>query len=126
MNWAFPKSCTNSRFALYDNDQDKMYAACVACAKSLLDEGYVDMLMPTGTAVQNGRQTSLGDTFNRDWGHLDYNYGRYTASLTWFEAITGIDATTVSWKPASVTEAQAVICRKAAHDANINPYSVTK
>lgn len=126
LTWAFPKDCTNYRFDIYDKDQDKMYAACVACAKSLLDEGYVDMLIPTGTSVQNGRQTSLGDTFNRDWGHLNYDYGRYTASLTWFEATTGIDATTVTWKPATVTEAQAVICRKAVHDAILRPYEVTK
>lgn len=126
MNWAFPKSCTNARFSNYDNDQDKMYKACVDCAKSLKDKGYVDIIIPTGTAIQNGRTTSLGDTFNRDWGHLDYNHGRYTASLTWFETLTGIDATTVSWKPVTVTAEQATLCRKAVHDAVQNPYEVTK
>lgn len=126
MTWAFPKNCTNARFSNYDNDQDKMYRACADCAKSLKDKGYVDIIIPTGTAIQNGRTTSLGDTFNRDWGHLDYNHGRYTASLTWFETLTGIDATTVSWKPVSVTAEQAALCRKAVHDAVQHPYEVTK
>lgn len=125
-NWAYPKSCTDDRFALYDYDQDKMYAACVDCAATLKTRSSLDLIIPTGTAIQNGRTSSLGDTFNRDWGHLDYNYGRYTASLTWFEAISGIDATTITWKPETVTEEQAIICRKAAHDAVMTPGSVTE
>ena len=122
LNWAFPKNCTNSRFSYYDNDQMKMYEACASCAKGLLEEGYVDFIIPTGTSVQNGRGTSLEDTFNRDWGHLEYNYGRYTAALTWFETITGIDATTVTWKPSTVTDEQAALCRAAVHAAVLRPY----
>lgn len=125
MTWAFPKDCTNARFDMYDKDQDKMYKACSDCAKTLKTRSGLDVIIPTGTAIQNGRQSELGDTFNRDWGHLDYYYGRYTASCTWFEQITGIDVRTTTYRPSTVTESQAVICRKAAHDAVMNPYEVT-
>ena len=125
LNWAFPKSCTNDRFALYDWDQDKMYRACVDCAKELKSRSGLDLIIPTGTAIQNGRQTSLGDTFNRDWGHLEKNYGRFTAACTWFEQISGIDVRTLNYRPSTVSESTATICRKIAHDAVLNPYDVT-
>lgn len=125
LNWAFPKSCTNDRFALYNWDQDQMYRECADCAKTLKETSKLDVIIPTGTAIQNGRQTVLGDTFNRDWGHLEYNYGRYTASCTWFEQITGIDVRTTTYKPSTVTDAQATLVRQAAHDAVVNPYEVT-
>ncbi|MBQ0081402.1 MAG: DUF4886 domain-containing protein [Alistipes sp.] len=125
LNWAFPKSCTNDRFALYDWDQDKMYRACAECAKELKSRSNLDLIIPTGTAIQNGRQTTLGDTFNRDWGHLEKNYGRFTAACTWFEQISGIDVRTLKYRPSTVSESTAEICRKIAHDAVLKPYDVT-
>ena len=126
MNWAFPADCTDTaRFGRYDNDQMKMYVACRDAAFTLQERSRLDIIIPTGTAIQNGRTSSLGDTFNRDWGHLDYNHGRYTASCTWFEAITGINVTTLTYVPDSMTPEVASICRQAAHNAVQAPKQIT-
>ncbi len=126
MTWGFPVSCTDSRFAYYDNDQMKMYEACRDCAYALKERSGLDLVIPTGTAIQNGRTSSLGDTFNRDWGHLDYNHGRYTASCTWFETITGIDVTDNTYAPDTLTPEVARICRRAAHAAVASPRQITR
>ena len=118
MNWAFPQNSSDTvRFAIYDCDQKKMYEQCRDCALSLQKDPGVDLIIPTGTAIQLGRETRLGDTFNRDWGHLSYLSGRYTASCTWFEAITGIDVTKLSYRPEELSEEDAALCRSCAHKA---------
>ena len=126
MTWAFPKDCTNDRFNQYDKDQDKMYAACRDCAFEIQSRSGLDIIIPTGTAIQNGRTSSLGDTFNRDWGHLDYNHGRFTASCTWFETLTGMDVRDNTYTPTSVSATNAGICRRAAHAAVTSPKVVTQ
>lgn len=123
-NWAFPKSCTAARFDFYDRDQEKMFRACLDCARELKRKSSLDIIIPTGTAIQNGRGSFLGDTFNRDWGHLSYTYGRYTASCTWFEKITGLDVRENPYRPSTIDEGTALICRAAAHDAVLMPRRV--
>ena len=59
----------------------------------------------------------LGDTFNRDGYHLEVNYGRFTAACTWFEALTGKDATANPYKPSTVSDSQARVAKAAAHAA---------
>ena len=59
-----------------------MYNAIVDCVKDLMKEYHFDILIPSGTAIQNARTSSLGDTFNRDGYHLKRTYGRYTAACT--------------------------------------------
>lgn len=124
--WAFPKTSDNARFDKYDRDQDKMYRACADCAKTLKERSSLDIIIPTGTAIQNGRQTSLGDTFNRDWGHLSLTYGRYTAACTWFEKISGLDVRENNYRPETIDEGTALICRNAAHEAVLKPKRVTE
>lgn len=125
MTWAFPDNTTTSYYAYYNSDQMTMYRACADCAKTLKERSGLDVIIPTGTAIQNGRTTSLGDTFNRDWGHLEKSYGRFTAACTWFEAISGVDVRTNAYVPSTLNDAMATMCRKFAHDAVQNPYDVT-
>lgn len=125
-NWSFPKSCTAKRFDMYDRDQDKMFKACLDCARELKKKSSLDLIIPTGTAIQNGRQSFLGDTFNRDWGHLSLTYGRYTAACTWFEKISGLDVRENNYRPETIDEGTALICRNAAHEAVLRPKRVTE
>lgn len=115
LNWAFPKSSTSKRFDLYERDQQKMYKACVSCAMTLKERSNLDIIIPTGIAIQYGRSSSLGDTFNRDWGHLEKTYGRFTAACTWFETLSGKNVTKNPWYPSSISKKTANICRRAAH-----------
>lgn len=126
--WAYSKDSTHGDFPKYNKDQMTMYNAIVEVGQKVMaNTSYsFDLLVPSGTAIQNGRTSSLGDTFNRDGYHLEVNYGRYTAACTWFEAISGKNVEDVSYAPSTVSAANARIARAAAHRAVVSPYSVTE
>ena len=85
----------------------------------------MDQVIPAGTAIQNGRNTLIGDNFTRDGYHLDLGIGRYTAASTWFEALTGICVVGNSFKPEAMTGLEAEIAHHAAHAAVTHPDEVT-
>src|SRR5690606_10833244 len=102
-----------------------MYSAIVDAyiqAKDLID---ADLIVPAGTAIQNGRTSVIGDNFNRDGNHLDLNIGRYTASCAWFEAILGKSVIGNSYKPSALSDYEAEIAQHAAHFAQKKPNEVT-
>ena len=125
--WAYSRTSDHADFPKYGNDQMTMYAAISDVAKKVMDNPAYsfDLLVPSGTAVQNGRTSSLGDTFNRDGYHLETTFGRYTAACTWYEAISGKNAEDNGYAPSSVNADKRRIARSAAHNAVQNPYSVT-
>ena len=123
--WAYQKNSTHSGFANYDKDQDKMYSAIVASyqqAKTLIP---IDRIVPSGTAIQNGRTSVVGDNFCRDGYHLDFNIGRYTASCAWFEAIFNESVLGNTYKPSALSTYEVEIAQNAAHLASAQPNKVT-
>ncbi len=78
------------------------------------------IVIPCGLAIQNARSSALGDTMCRDGYHLNYTYGRYTASCVWFEFITGKDVRCNHYKNPKMTNKQRRLAQKSAHDANIS------
>ena len=78
------------------------------------------IVIPCGLAIQNARSSALGDTMCRDGYHLNYTYGRYTASCVWFEFITGKDVRCNHYKNPQMTNKQRRLAQKSAHDANIS------
>ena len=123
--WAYPANSTHDAFANYDNDQMKMYEAIVDAVSRATEACGIKTVIPVGTAVQNARTSRLGDTLNRDGLHLELTYGRYLAACVWFEALTGLDVRKNPYRPSSVPEGTAAICREAAHLACLRPYEVT-
>lgn len=117
MTWAYSKNAKHDAFVNYGRSQKKMYAAIVNALDNAVLPHHFDKVIPCGTAIQNARATRLGDTLNRDGYHLELNYGRYCAALTWAETLLGIDAREVTWKPEKVTAEQAALVREAAHKA---------
>src|SRR5690606_11827235 len=87
--WAYQTGADHPGFANYDRNQQVMYKAIVDVAKKVSKLGYFKYIIPAGTAIQNARSSSLGDTFNRDGYHLNLDYGRFTAACTWYERIFG-------------------------------------
>lgn len=123
--WAYPQNTTASAFARYGNDQETMYAAIVDAyiqAKGLIN---ADLIVPAGTAIQNGRTSVVGDNFHRDASHLDLHIGRYTASAAWFEAIFGESVIGNTYKPAALSDDETKIAQHAAHYAVSKPHEVT-
>ena len=124
--WAYSNDSDHDGFKSYGNNQIKMYESIVNAVKQADNEMDFDIIIPCGTAIQNGRTSSLGDTFNRDGYHLQLTYGRYTAACTWFEAVFGESVVGNSYAPEGVTPLQKQIAQEAAHAAVINPFEITK
>ena len=122
--WAYPANSTQEAFANYGNDQQAMYEAIMDAVKRAVEECDIRIVIPVGTAVQNAR-TILGDRLNRDGLHLELTYGRFLAACVWFEVFSGQDVRTNPYRPSSVSEDIAKICREAAHQACLQPYEVT-
>ena len=120
--WAYSSDSDHPEFPNYGRDQQKMYNAILEASSRAVEEGGFDAVIPCGTAIQNGRKTALGDSFNRDGYHLELTYGRYTAACTWFEVLSGIRAVDNPWRPDSVAPEAAFLCRLAAHLACLDPY----
>lgn len=123
--WAYAATSTHKGFANYDRDQAKMYRQIVETYKRIAKEQKIKIIIPSGTAIQNGRSSRIGDEFCRDGYHLN-NLGRYTAGCTWFEKLFGKSAVGNSFCPDKVTKEDAEIAQKAAHAAVKRPDAVTR
>lgn len=123
--WAYAQNSTHAGFANYNKDQEIMYLAIVDAYNRATDLIDTELIVPAGTAIQNGRTSIIGDNFCRDGYHLDLNIGRYTASCTWFEAIFGENVIGNSYKPTALTDYETEIAQHAAHRAVIKPNAVT-
>lgn len=124
--WAYAKNSTHSGFANYDNSQPKMYEAIVDAVSKAGELVAIDLIIPAGTAIQNGRTSIVKDNFNRDGYHLDYNIGRFTAACTWFEKIFELNVIENAYKPSALSDYEALIAKHAAHNAVLQPNAVTE
>ena len=124
MTWAYQQNSTHGEFVNYGNNQMQMYNSIVSCVQKL-DRDIFKVIIPTGTAIQNARTSTLGDTLTRDGFHLNVGAGRYIASLNAVKAITGVEYETVPFSP-SLNAATKEICLESVDNAWKNPYEVTK
>lgn len=123
--WAYAQDATHEKFVNYNHNQLTMYKAIVDAvwrAKKLVP---IDIIVPAGTAIQNGRTSAIGDNFCRDGYHLAIDIGRYTAACTWFEAIFNKSVIGNSFKPAALSDFEAEIAQHAAHNAVMCPKEIT-
>ncbi|MCL1851600.1 MAG: DUF4886 domain-containing protein [Peptococcaceae bacterium] len=86
--------------------QDIMYNSIIsAVERKIVVNPAFDFIIPTGIAIQEMRGHGLGSRLIRDLNsHLSYSLGRYTASMTWLQAITGTSVDLITWRPAGVNE----------------------
>lgn len=124
--WAYPNANPpHTSFVNYGNDQMKMYSAIVDAVWRAAEKVGIDIVIPSGTAIQNGRTSTLGDTFNRDASHLSTSIGRYTAACTWYETFTGNSVVGNTYWPVSITNFKKTVGQNAAHLAVTSPKNVT-
>lgn len=124
--WAYASNYGSFPSTITEPKQENMYNAIIAAARqAMTDNQALKILIPSGTAIQNGRTSYLGDAFNRDGTHLNVDYGRYTAACTWFEAIFGENVVNNAYKPEAVNDDQAKIARNSAHAAVQKPDNTT-
>ena len=126
MTWAYQQDSDHSDFGKYNKDQMTMYNAIVSTVKEkIVNHPKIDGVIPSGTAIQNLRTSSLGDTLTADGYHLENAYGDYTASLTWYCTITGESAYGMYYCPSSVGDHFHEIA-EAVDNAVEKPFEVTE
>ncbi|NDV79180.1 DUF4886 domain-containing protein [Dysgonomonas sp. 511] len=123
--WAYAQNSGHADFPKYDKDQTKMYEAIVDAANRAATLVGIDIVIPSGTAIQNARTSYIGDNFTRDGYHLETTYGRYTAACTWFEKIFGKNVVGNAYSPDGVHKTKIEIAQNAAHAAITQPNAVT-
>ena len=124
--WAYAQNSDHGGFKRYGNSQKQMYDAINGALKQVIKDIHPDVIVPSGTAIQNARTSSIGDNMNRDGYHLNLLYGRYTAACTWFQAIFKRSVVGNSYTPEGVTAEQKNIAQKAASAAVKHKFKVTQ
>lgn len=125
MTWAYQGDSTHSDFGKYGKDQMTMYDAIVSTVKEkIVGNPDFDGVLPSGTAIQNLRTSTLGDTLTADGYHLENTYGDYTAAMTWYCMLTGENAYETIYCPTSVADHHHEIT-EAVNNAVAKPYEVT-
>lgn len=122
--WAYPQNSTHGGFKNYGNKQSAMYAAIMKTSKEVTSKVNINIVIPSGTAIQNLRSV-VGDTVCRDGFHLSFGLGRYTAACAWFETLCKHPVAGNAFIPKGITPQEASIAQKAAHNAVKNPYTTS-
>lgn len=125
MTWAYAPDSDHGAFVNYDKDQMKMYNAIVSAVWQEAPKVGIDLIIPSGTAIQNARTSFLGNDLTRDGYHLKRHIGRYIAACTWLEAVLGVNPVGNSYCPEGVTPEECKTAQKAAHKAVKKPCKVT-
>ena len=118
--WAYAQDTKHSGFKNYNSNQMCMYNAIIETVDRTVKEinedssnpNKITFIIPSGTAIQNGRASSLGDIFCGSDGYHLNALGKYTAACTWLEMITGKAAVGNSYKPSDITTQQVLLSRQ--------------
>lgn len=122
--WAYSNGATHTGFFAYERSSRKMYDAIMSASATACGK-YGLQVVPCGTAVQNLRDTRYSDNVTRDGYHLNYTVGRYTASCTWYEVLTGRSVLGNSYSPVGLWDEHRDAAQKAAHAAAALPFKQT-
>ena len=123
--WAYAPDSTHGAFVNYDKDQMKMYEAIVSAVYQETPKVGIELVIPSGTAIQNARTSFLGNDLTRDGYHLSRPYGRYIAACTWLEAVLGVTPVGNEYCPEGMTAQECKVAQKAAHKAVKKPKKVS-
>ena len=136
MTWAYARSYTSNDFKYYGYNQLNMYAKIVNAVQAMQSETGIKIIIPSGTAIQNLRNTSLNDPpmdLTRDGSHISLGIGRYTLSCTWFQALIapllGSDLSRNKYRvlfDMQVTDDNYNICQQAVLQACRNKFEVSQ
>jgi hypothetical protein len=93
--------------------------------KMVIGEPKVDLLIPTGTAIENARTSRIG-LLTRDCYHLSVDKGRFIAALAFISTVTGKDAAQITWAPENVDEYAMAVAIESVKNAQLHPLSITE
>ncbi len=135
MTWAFQKDCVRDTFERLGNDQLRMYNCIVdALQQHIPNRKEFEVIIPTGTAIQNVRTSFIGDNLTKDGLHLN-RMGYAVAGYTAFCSLTGQKMTdfrmtaastyTQEKNPLVLSEREKLAITEAVNAALENPYQIT-
>ena len=140
LNSTWAKASWSNVWKTYPTQQD-MIDRSRQSAKNALKATGIDLILPTGTAIDNARHSGLAKTAQtrdlaRDDVHLDLGIGRYITACTLFEAIVkpifGLSVEGNTFRDATdtehntpITDQNAPVAQKCAILAVRNPWSRT-
>lgn len=120
--WAYAKNATDAGFANYERDQEGMFHAIANAVIGAASK--VDIIVPSGTAIQNGRTSYIGEGMLKDGLNLNPDIGRFITACTWFEALFE-DVTSNTFKPGNLSKFNIRLAKEAAHQAVQKPQEIT-
>ncbi len=123
--WAYAGNSKHYGYEYYQKNQMVMYDSIVTAINKAASRVGINIIIPAGTAIQNGRSSYIGDNFNRDGHHLSLNLGRYTAACAWYEKLSGKNVIGNTFAPSELSPKEIEIAQRAAHFAVLRPDKVT-
>lgn len=129
MTWAYQQDSTHSSFPTYNRNQMTMYQMILNCTKNYVEkDGRFEYIIPVGTSIQDARTSYLGDHITRDGYHLNKQFGRYLAALTWTCKILNIDPDAITYNPspADINADMVRVAGESVRNALKTPYAVTE
>lgn len=110
----------------YQGNMTLMREKLVEVTKMMVvDNPKVDLLVPTGTAIENARTSHIG-LLTRDGYHLSIDKGRYIAGLTFISTVTGLSVDNICWVPEGIDEYALKVAVEAVNNAKAYPLAITK
>ena len=128
MTWAYQSDSDHKAFPNYGNEQMSMYYGIVNCLQKEIDtNANIAATIPSGTVIQNLRNSVIGDALTRDGYHLN-NLGKLAAGYAWYailadQPIQSVKLSALGKTP--VTEQQQDLIVKAVNAALEKPQAVT-
>ena len=126
LTWMGEPTYSHHEILSYDGNTNLMRERLVAVTEeAVLKNLKIDLLIPTGTAIENARTSHIG-LLTRDGYHLSLDKGRYIAALTLVSTLAGLDAATGTWAPDGVDEYAKAVAVESVRNAQRFPLKVTQ
>ncbi len=126
LTWLGEATRQHHEILSYRGDMRLMHEKLIEVTKTVvLANPLIDLLVPTGTAIENARTSQIG-LLTRDCYHLSMDKGRYIAGLTFVAAVTGLPVDGISWAPEGVDEYAIKVAVESAKNALNAPLEITK
>lgn len=123
MTWAYESGATHFGFPAYSCDQNIMFDSIVSAVNRAARVAGIEIVIPAGTAVQNARNSAIGDHLCIDGYHLN-SKGKYVASCAWVETLLGCSTVGCGYIPEDIPAEEVAILQHAAHRAVMCPMQV--
>jgi hypothetical protein len=101
-----------------------MYKAIVETVYRVAEYTGINIVIPVGTAIQNGRNSDVLINFCRDGFHLS-PYGKYVAACTWYEKLLGKTSVGNTFIPLGMEPSECMAAQFMAQKAVLYPLKIS-